>query len=106
MKYLLDVKFYAGSDEQSDVDRGLYLLSVEKRLSGSQMREIFKKVNSLCDPFSDKRADFPTYDEGLNIETLMEGVETYLTGSKVTKLEADYSELPRLDSYYIIDQWQ
>jgi hypothetical protein len=78
--YLLNVIFCAGSDDPEDVDRGIYLLTVEKNISEEEMTEIFKKVNSLLDEFNDddEAADFPvSYEDGLNIDTLMEGIEIY-----------------------------
>ena len=84
----------------------MYLLSVDKNISYQEMKSIFSKVNLLLDPFNEKKVDFPiSYDNGLNIATLIEGVEIYIKG-KVIKLLNDYGCIESIDNYYVIQQWQ
>ena len=45
-KYLLFVTFYAGSDAEWDMDKGLYLLAVDKQYSESEIKKMFEEVNS------------------------------------------------------------
>ena len=110
MNYLLNVTFFAGSDDPQDVDTGLYLLSVDKEISKQEMENIFSKVNSLLSPFnySNEAEEFLlSYDCGLNIDTLMEGVEMYLEG-KIQKLDAKdgYVFNNCIYKFYFIEQWQ
>lgn len=42
-KYLLFVTFYAGSDAEWDMDKGLYLLAVDKQYSESEIKKYLKK---------------------------------------------------------------
>lgn len=105
--YLLNVTFCAGSNDPEDVDRGICLLTVNRSISEEEMTEIFKKVNSLLDTFNedDETIDFPvSYEDGLNIDTLMEGIETYTKGS-VKPVIKNCGELT-VDNYYVIEQWQ
>ena len=102
-KYLLNVEFYAGSDDVEDVDNGLYILSSNEEIDKIIITEIFKDVNKLLDCYYDN--DFPlSYENGLNIDTLIEGVCIYT--------KCDIKELKNCDftgyinGYYEIKQWQ
>ena len=104
-RYLLNVTFYAGSDEPEDIDKGMYLLTTEKPISQDEMDKIFEEVNSQLDSFNEI-TDFPfSYDDGLNIDTLMEGVEYYTKGN-IIQLYSDYGKIHDIDNYYMISQWQ
>lgn len=105
--YLLDVTFCAGSDEPEDTDKGLYLLTTDNYYSADEMKQMFSKVNSLLDPLaeSDETQEFEiSYDDGLNIQTLMAGVEEY-SGGKVEKLVSNIGRLDITD-FYVIEPWQ
>lgn len=103
--YLLNVTFYAGSNDPEDTDRELFVLSVEEEIAESEMRNIFEKVNSLLDTFNED-AIFPiSYEQGLNINTLIEGVEIYTKG-KAIELNSNCERLDVIDNYYVIEQWQ
>ena len=106
-KYLLNVTFYAGSDEPEDVDKGMYLLSVEHQISQHEMDKIFETVNNLLDSYNTEANNFPIfyYDNGLNIDTLMEGVEIYTKGTVIRPL-SDHGRIDNIDNYYVISQWQ
>ena len=106
--YLLDVTFFAGSDDLEDMDRGLYLLSVDKEYSEEEMTKVFNKVNGLLDTFNEEEEAqefLLSYDVGLNIDTLMEGVEMYTEG-KVIKVQGDSGSVEKIDNCFIIEQWQ
>ena len=103
--YLLNITFYAGSDEPEDVDKDLLLLHVDRKITESEMKDIFIKVNSLLDTFNEN-ADFPiSYEQGLNLDTLMEGIEIYTKG-KFVGFDSDCGPLNGIDNYYVIEQWQ
>ena len=103
--YLLNVTFYAGSDDEEDTDRSLFLLSVNKEITENKMKDIFKEVNGLLDTF-DEDTDFPiSYEQGLNIYTLMEGIKLYING-KIVEVNSNYGKLDGIDNYYMIEQWQ
>jgi hypothetical protein len=70
------------------------------------MIKTVKEVNGLLDPFNEE-TDFPvSYDEGINLDTLMKGLEVY-TNEKVYKMvEVDYNDGLLLNGYYKIEQWQ
>lgn len=102
-KYLLDVTFYAGSDAPGDIDRGLFILNVDKEISEKEIKNIFGIVNMLLDPYRDDGEEFSlSYYAGLNINTLIEGVEIYTKG----KIEKAYNNCGKIDNCYIIEQWQ
>ena len=103
-KYLLNVTFYAGSDDTEDTDKGCFLLSADKEITENEMTTIFRKVNELLDTFNEE-SSFPiSYDLGLNINTLMKGVEIYTKG-KIEVLCNNCGNI-KIDNYYIIEQWQ
>ena len=104
-RYLLDVTFYAGSDDLEDVDNGLFLLHIDKEITKKEMENIFIEVNKLLDYFNDEENDFPiSYEDGLNICTLMDGVEFYTKG-KVEEFKDECGTVV-IDNYYVIEQWQ
>ena len=104
-KYLLNVKFYAGSDEPEDIDTGLYLFITDKEVSKEQMTEIFRETNKLLDCFDYEEKDFPiSYEYGLNINTLIMGIK-YYTKSEIVRLRDNYGNLDYVDNYYEIEQW-
>ena len=99
-KYLICMTFYAGSDEPEDVDRKNYILGTRKKYSQKKMEQAVRKVNRLLDPYEEN--DFPlSYDEGLNVDTLMEGLRHYLNG-KLYSLEKFSG---RIAAVYQMEQW-
>lgn len=106
-KYLLNVKFCAGSDDINDTDTGLYLLCSKNTISETEMKQFFKEANELLDPYKHEsgETDFPiSYNEGLNIDTLMNGVQIH-TSTHIDKLCTNMGGLT-IDNYYEIEQWQ
>ena len=107
-RYLLYVTFYAGSDDKEDTEKDLFLLCMDKEITEMEMKNIFKKVNKLLDTFYQEFAEveFPiSYEQGLNINTLMEGVEIYTKG-KVEEVYSNCGKIKDVDNYYVIEQWQ
>ena len=107
-RYLLNVTFCAGSDNNEDTDRDLFLLCVDKEVTEMEMKDIFKKVNKLLDTFYQEfvEVEFPiSYEQGLNINTLMEGVKIYTEG-KVEEVYSNCGQIEKVDNYYVIEQWQ
>ena len=103
--YLLNVTFYAGSDEPEDTDKALFLLSVDEEISEIEMENIFKEVNELLDTYNEN-SNFPiSYEQGLNIDTLIEGVEIYTKGNCLA-FYSNYGVLDGINNYYEIEQWQ
>lgn len=105
-RYLLNVTFCAGSDAPEDTDRDLFILTVDKEISENEMIKTFEMVNFLLSPYRDDDEKWElSYDEGLNINTLMKGIELYTKGI----LEEVYSgcgAMMYIDNYYVIEQWQ
>lgn len=106
-RYLLNVTFCAGSDDVEDVDKGLFLLDINKDITKQQLENIFREVNHLLNPYNyEEENEFPiSYEDGLNIDTLMDGIEIYTKG-KVLKIQDNCGNLNRVDNYYEIEQWQ
>ena len=110
-RYLLNVTFYAGSNAEEDTDRGLFLLCVEKEISENEMANIFQEVNELLNDYDvfevdAKGENFPiSYGQGININTLMEGVGIYTKG-KVEKVYSNCGQSEKVDNCYVIEQWQ
>lgn len=109
--YMLNVKFCAGSDEPCDVDTGLYILSTSKEYSHEEMEALFATVNRLLSPY-EEGSNFPlSYDDGLNLSTLIDGIQEYLgSEGKITMIQQasfqnNYCEIP-VSRYYFIEQWQ
>lgn len=105
MKYLLNVTFHAGSDEPSDTDRGLYLITFDNPITSEEIVNVFRKVNKLLDPYEQDEELPISYDDGLNIDTLMEGVALY-TKAKVETLNDGYGKIESIDDVYTLEQWQ
>ena len=110
MKYLLDVTFCAGSDEPADVDRKLYVIDTVVEMTNPKWAQLFYEANKNCDPFNEDRPEnFPSYEEGLNVDTLMDGVAKQL--SEQLKRPVIYfevkkgTEIPACE-YMKIEQWQ
>lgn len=107
-KYLLNVTFYAGSNDEKDTDRGLFVLIVDKEYTEIEIKNIFEEVNRLLDTFNQEigEAEFSiSYEQGSNINTLMEGIEIYTKG-KVTEVYSNCGKIEMVDNYYVIEQWQ
>ena len=105
--YLLNVTFYAGSNAEEDTDKGLFILRTENSISKLEMKDIFKEVNRLCDAYSDDEdvLAFPvTYEDGLNINTLMQGVEEFTKGQ--VRVVIDMFGHLEVNDVYMIEQWQ
>lgn len=103
-KYLLNVTFRAGSDDAADTDRGLYMLCTDREITENKMKSIFKAVNALLDVYAE--SDFPlSYNDGLNIFTLMDGIEIYTQG-RVLAIDSNCGAFEKIDNYYVIEQWQ
>ena len=107
-KYLLNVTFYAGSNDEEDTDKGLFLLCIDKEITETEIKNIFKETNRLLDPFNQAvgESDFSiSYNQGLNINTLMEGVGLYTKGT-VIEVYSNSGSIENVDNYYTIEQWQ
>lgn len=105
-KYLLNVTFYAGSDDPEDIDRGMYLIFLDRPVTFEEIGKIFQKVNKLLDPYKEDSENFPiSYANGLNVDTLMEGIEIYTNG-KVEPLDNEYGSIEICDGVYFLEQWQ
>ena len=111
-RYLLNVTFYAGSDDPEDTDRDMFLLSVDKEYSEKEMKKTFKNANKMLrwsdyDDDDDESEEFPiSYEEeGININTLMEGVRI-LTKGKVEEVYSNCGKIENIDNCYVIEQWQ
>ena len=106
--YLVKVWFFAGSDEQEDVDTGLFLFKSKENISFEEMKEIFKEANRQLDTFMHELGEvvFPiSYENGLNLDTLIEGV-SILTDCEIVQLKNDFGPLENIQNYYEIVQWQ
>ena len=102
-KYVIIVKFFAGSDDVNDIDEGIYLFQSNKEYTLSEMKETFKKVNSLLDVYNEDRENFPiSYNDGLNLDTLIEGIKIY-TKDSIKKVD-NYSG--SIDGIYVVEQCQ
>ena len=81
-------------------------LKTDKEISENEMKNIFKGVNRLLDPYRENEEEFPiSYEQGLNIDTLMEGVEL-CTNGKVQKLLSNAGKLGNIENFFVIEQWQ
>jgi hypothetical protein len=105
MKYLLNMTFYAGSDDPEDTDNDLYLLETDIKMSYEEIREIIFKVNKECGSIDDEDVLNDYEVLGLNLNTLMNGVQHYLPGSKIELLDNNHGYLGDIDNYYAIEQW-
>lgn len=106
VKYLLNITFYAGSDDAEDIDRGLYLIAFDNPVTFEEITEMFQKVNKLLDVFDGNCNNFPlSYEAGINIDTLMEGIAIY-SNAKVETVEHGYGKIESIDGVYFLEQWQ
>lgn len=102
--YLLKVTFCIGNAVRvKRIDTDLYKLTTHEAISAEKMAEIFETVNKLLNK-NGANAEFPvSYDNGMNIDTLMEGIRVYTKGT-VSSMKHNYGEL-NFNNYYIIEQW-
>lgn len=102
--YLLKVTFCVGTAVHvKSIDTDLYKLTTHEPISAEKMTEIFETVNKLLNE-NDTNTKFPvSYDNGMNIDTLMEGIRVYTKGT-ISSMKHNHGEL-NFDNYYIIEQW-
>lgn len=129
-KYLVNVTFYAGSDSKEDTDRGAYIIETEETLSYDRLKQAFINTNALCGvdwdeaetteeiienltlegldeiaKLVEQHPNFQSaYTEGLNIDTLMDGLAEYLS-CKIERISADDKNI-NVSTVYEIEQWQ
>lgn len=104
--YLVNLTFFAGSNEPEDVDNKIVIVSSKRQITEEEMGKKFNEANNLLNPYEDNRFPF-SYNDGLNIDTLLEGFVQH-TRLKVTYPEPDSNEMtfPTLHGHYVIEQWQ
>lgn len=107
-RYLIDITFIVGSDDIiEDTDEEIYLFEIktDEDISGVVFANIFNKVNDMLN--NDINALGISYIEGLNIYTLIKGVEIYFEGdAKITQVTNDFEKIDNIDNEYSILQWQ
>ena len=102
-KYIINLTFFAGSDDPVDTDRNIYVLESSKELSQSEIYSIFREANENCNRslYEDERdIEFPSYEEGNNIDTLVKGVSVLIE---------DYAKIypfNEIAAVIDIEQWQ
>ena len=98
--YIVNLTFYAGSNDEEDTDRGIYMIESKNPISKQELKDIIITANARCNDWYDVETDFPSYNSGININTLVDGI---------TELIKDYATIaPLSDSaiIYDIEQWQ
>lgn len=106
--YMLNVKFCAGSDESTDVDTGLYLMETDKDLSKSDVEEVFGTVNGYLsvsvddEGYSDTPIESCYAEMGLNIHTLIQGVQEY-SKAKIIPVKDNCGNI-NIENYFDIEQ--
>ena len=92
-RYLIDLTFYAGSDTPCDIDHDIFVLESEEKLTKEKVIKLFKEANYICGrfmyededekeisqnaPLYDKTKEYASYEEGINIDTLIATFKTY-----------------------------
>ena len=120
-RYLIDLTFYAGSDAPCDTDRDVFILESEEKLTKEKVSELFKEANYICGrfmyknedekeilknaPLYDKTKEYASYEEGINIGTLIDTFEIY-TGYKLKYIDSYKNEIPEITKIYKIEQWE
>ena len=100
MKYLLNVTFFVGSTDIEDTDRWLYIAEVDREVSYEEMTDIFEQANENLQNEDNEIC----YDkDGLNIDTLIMGVEEIL-GIEMVGLGSNCGA-NNFDNCYVIEQW-
>ena len=103
-KYLIDLTFYAGSDDKEDTDRDIFIFYSNEEISKQKMSNIFKETNKLLDCYNEEKVFPISYNDGLNISTLIQGVSLY-TNSLIQRI-GENRKIDSIDAYYKIEQWQ
>jgi hypothetical protein len=127
--YIVDFKFYAGSDDPEDIDRKNVLVSVDDSRTGrwkapddislrrhpaeKLVRALSRLANKWLDPYQDtdvleKSPIEFTYNEGLNLDTLVEGMNIIgeKKGIKVEILDKRFFKPIAIDGMFSVEQWQ
>lgn len=131
MKYLINLTFYAGSDDKEDTDRGMYLIETDKTMSEDDIKIAISNVNMLCNiDYTDYDSneeivemyreegqstiadlveqnpdfEFCYAEDGLNIDTLTGALEQFLS-CKIEPIANNTKDITA-DAVYTIEQWQ
>lgn len=112
--YIINLTFYAGSNDPEDTDNELVLFSSDKPYTKNEMVEIIRKANRLLNWFEDDDDEEDnedneqlslSYNDGLNINTLIEGVRE-LTGAEIVNITDMTGQNVTIADAYVIEQWQ
>lgn len=106
-RYLVNLTFFAGSNDIEDTDKETYLFEIktDKDISGTAFADIFNKVNDMLND-EDNMLGI-SYLKGVNIDTLIIGMEIYFEGdAKITRVTNDFVKIDNIDNVYYIEQWQ
>lgn len=114
MNILLNLTFYVGSNDPEDTDKELYLIEHNGVIKLSELKNIIKTANELCSAYEDcdeddEQNEYPSYEDGLNVNTLMECVGILLKGDTITQLtngDNDIDVNMHIDKYWEVMQWQ
>ena len=112
MKYLLNITFYAGSNNPEDIDNDLYLLETNRKMSYEEIVQVISKANKECSSITEddelNNCEFFGLNNyeifGLNLDTLMKDVRRCLPESKIQLILSNYGYIGDIDNYYTIEQ--
>ena len=99
--YLTDLTFYAGDNDKENTDRGIYILKSSEFYTDFQMTKLIADINKKLNDY-EKDDDGPSYEDGINIDTLIDGIE-YYTKIKVIPAECFQGFI---DCCYKLTIWQ
>lgn len=106
--YLLDLTFHSGADAPEDTDNGVYIVKTDREIIVHEMADIIDKANKYCNEESEDIPDGfnATYEDGVNIDTLVDGISDLMKGYGEISEIRDGSLGLRIDAVYKITQWQ
>lgn len=98
--YVVDLTFYAGSIREEDTDRKIVVFEINGQHSENDFRALFAQANKRLQD-NEGNSDFPTYEDGLNIDTLIEGFCILANAQVIETNNAHF-----IDGIYSVEQWQ
>lgn len=106
--YVVALTFFAGSNDEEDTDRRIYVLKSPKPYTKSELSELISKANEKCqDDEADGDSTHYSYEQnGVNIDTLMNEVVLLSNANMVEFDENSFFNGLTINGIYQIEQWQ
>ncbi len=113
--YLVEVTFYTPGEYDMDTEAENYLISSDYEITEEEMRKMLNETNKYLDlsygydddEIKKSPISFSYEDEGMNIDTLISGLEEYSKTKICPTCQLEQKQYPFIVyGMYKIEQWQ